>query len=232
MTGQRIALAVAFVAIVVVSVRASQGYPPPFPRQGVTQILENDYVVAWHAQFPQNVQTAMHQHTRDAAAYFLTPGQVRSTFPDGTTTVGKPLPSGHVLFNPRGTTHIEEWLIEGTRAIAMELKKAPPDSPSRGDSGRDAVELDAGTYRTLLENEQVRILDVTTRPGQTLAAHSHPGRLIVQLGQCPGSRAPASAVTLSGGERVWWAAPETHGGTAASVTKDCRSIELEVKAAR
>ena len=32
-----------------------QGYPPPFPRQGVTQILENDYVRVWDAQFPQNV---------------------------------------------------------------------------------------------------------------------------------------------------------------------------------
>jgi quercetin dioxygenase-like cupin family protein len=231
MTGQGIALAAAFVAIVVVSGSASQGYPPPFPRQGVTQILENDYVVAWHAQFPQNVQTAMHQHTRDAAAYFLTPGQVRSTFPDGTTALGKPLPSGHVLFNPKGTTHVEEWLIDGTRAIAMELK-AVTASPARSDSGPGPVELDAGTYRTLLENEHVRMLEVTTHPGQTVATHSHPGRLIVQLAPCPGSRVPASAVTLSGGEQVWWAAPETHGGTAASLTQDCRTIETEVKAAR
>jgi hypothetical protein len=218
-------------SLVTLALFALQGYPPPFPRQGVTQILENDYVVAWHARFPKNVQTAMHEHTRNAAAYFLTPGQARSTLPDGTTAVGKPLPGGHVLFNRRGTIHIEEWLMEGTRAIAVELK-AITDSPSQSGSGSGGVELDAGTYRTLLENEHVRMLEVTTRPGQTLAAHSHPGRLVVQHAPCPGSHTPSSAVTLSGGERVWWAAPETHGGATASVTQDCRSIEIEVKAAR
>ncbi len=229
MTGQMIALAAAFVAIVVVSGSASQGYPPPFPRQGVTQILENDYVRAWDAQFPQNVRTAMHEHVRDTAAYFLTPGQARATFPDGTTTVGKPIASGHVLFNRRGVIHIEEWIMEGTRAIAMELKTA---IPSPGDSALNAAQLDTGTYRTLLENEQVRMLEVTTRPGQTSTPHSHPGRLVVQLAPCPGSHIPASAATTSAGERVWWAAPESHGGTTASVTQECRSIEIEVKAAR
>ena len=209
-----------------------QGYPPPFPRQGVTKILENDYVVAWHAQFPKNVQTAMHEHVRDTAAYFVTPGQARSTFPDGRVAVGSPIASGHVLFNRRGVIHMEEWLVEGTRAIATELKKAISDSPSPSGAGSNAAALDAGTYRTLLENEQVRMLEVTTRPGQTTAPHSHPGRLVVQLAPCPGSRPPASAVTTPAGELVWWAAPETHGGKAATVTQDCRSIEIEVKAAR
>jgi hypothetical protein len=111
-----------------------QTYPPPFPREGVTKILENDYVVAWDAHFPQNVRTAMHEHALDVAAYLLTPGQVRTTLPDGTTREGKPFNGGHVVFNAQGVIHIEEWLTD-THAIGMELKTAPTTALTAADEG-------------------------------------------------------------------------------------------------
>jgi len=220
-------------ALVGVIWMVAQTLPPPFPREGITKILENDYVVAWNAQFVKNLRTPMHEHKMDLAAFFLTGGQVNAILPDGTVREGQPFAGDRALFQPRGVIHIEEYQTDGTRAIGLELKDGSLSASSAGiDERLDPVKVEPATYRSLLDHERVRIIETILGPNSTPARHSHPARLVVEPAACPGSNPPRSVVTLDGGMRVWWVEAETHVDDQFRSTQRCRRIEFEVKGAR
>ena len=217
--------------ISVLAALALQAYPPPFPREGVTKLFENEWVVVWHGVFPKNRPTAMHEHKLDLVGVFLSHGQVKNTTLDGSVRLGKPFGPNHVVFQPSGVIHSEESFIEGTKAVGIELKGPP--KPSVLDSSMDAVKLAPSIYRTLLDNERVRVIELIARPGETRPRHAHPGRLMVQPALCPnGLTAPPSAITTPDGVRVWWVNAETHGPSTGTAPEECRYIEVEIKGAR
>src|SRR4051794_22831567 len=109
-------------ALVGMALLAAQNYPPPFPREGVTKLFENDRVVVWAGTFVKNRPTPMHEHTMDLVGVFLSDGKVNTTLLDGTTREGKPFGNGSVVFGPKGVIHVEESLVDGTRARGIELK--------------------------------------------------------------------------------------------------------------
>ena len=87
-------------------------------------------------------------------------------------------------------------------------------------------------YRVKLENERVRVLDVTVRNGEMSPLHRHPDRLIVYLNAC------AWLEVTGDGERrmqsystgdVVWEAGMMHGGEPTGVVHDCRQLEIELK---
>lgn len=99
----------------------------------------------------------------------------------------------------------------------------------------DPVRLAPHIYEVLLENERIRVLDVTIRNGETPPLHGHPDRLIVYLNSCAwleegedGSRGMQSYTT---GDVVWQPA-EMHGGESSNVVHDCRQLEIELKESR
>ena len=81
---------------------------------------------------------------------------------------------------------------------------------------KDAVTTEPGSYRVLLENPQVRVLEFVSRPGTWLCGvgkHSHPAHLTVALSEA------RVRVTLPDGQRidasnqlgdVFWSEAETH----------------------
>lgn len=96
----------------------------------------------------------------------------------------------------------------------------------------DPARLAPHIYQVLLENERIRVLDVTVRNGETPPLHGHPDRLIVYLNSCAwltesedGNRGMQSYTT---GDVVWQPA-ETHGGQSSNVVHDCRQLEIELK---
>ena len=46
---------------------------------------------------------------------------------------------------------------------------------------QDVVKISPETHAVLLENEQVRVLDVRVRPGERVAVHSHPHNVVYYL---------------------------------------------------
>jgi beta-alanine degradation protein BauB len=46
---------------------------------------------------------------------------------------------------------------------------------------QDPIEAGAGMYRLLFENEQVRVMEVTFQPGQSIKPHSHPDHFVYVL---------------------------------------------------
>lgn len=96
----------------------------------------------------------------------------------------------------------------------------------------DAAKAAPHIYRTVLDNERLRVLDVTVRNGEMAPLHSHPDRLIVFLNACAwlevtgdGERRMQSFTT---GDIVWEPGM-MHGGEPANVVHDCRQLEIELK---
>jgi hypothetical protein len=97
------------------------GYPNAFPRPGSKKVLENARVIIWDYTWTSGQPTPMHFHDKDAVVVYLRNGALRSTTPDGKSSVNQ-LTVGKTTFNARDRVHTES-LIEGeSRAIITELK--------------------------------------------------------------------------------------------------------------
>lgn len=96
----------------------------------------------------------------------------------------------------------------------------------------DPVKAAPHIYQVKLENEQIRVLDVTIRNGEMSPLHSHPDRLVVYLNSCAwlettgdGKRRMQSYTTGD----VVWEPGMMHGGEPSNVVHDCRQLEIELK---
>ncbi|MDX1626231.1 MAG: hypothetical protein R3323_06935 [Wenzhouxiangellaceae bacterium] len=96
----------------------------------------------------------------------------------------------------------------------------------------DPVKAAPDIYTNELENEHVRTIGVTIRPGAITPVHSHPGRVVVFLTPCvlrPVSDDGIERVIRYEVGDVEWAPAEVHGGYSYPVTEECRVVEVEVK---
>jgi hypothetical protein len=154
-----------FTAVFAVALLALQAYPPPFPREGVTKLLENARVVVWRTDWVKGRPTAMHEHMKDLVGVVLEGGHVRVTLPDGTVVPGQPTEKGRATFQARGVIHREESVADGGRNIAIELASEPAPARARDTSATEAFPRDGA--RMVLENDRVAVWDyqwLSTRP--------------------------------------------------------------------
>ena len=96
----------------------------------------------------------------------------------------------------------------------------------------DPVMVAPHIYQPVLDNERVRVLDVTVRNGEQPPLHTHPDRLVVYLNACAwlevtgdGKRRMQSFTTGD----VVWEPGMLHGGEPNKVVHDCRQLEIELK---
>lgn len=99
----------------------TSGYPLGFPRPGSKKLFENERVIVWDYTWKPDVPTPMHFHDKDVVVFFLKDGDLKSTTPDGQSTVNS-YTSGTVRFNTRNRTHTETLVKGQERAIITELK--------------------------------------------------------------------------------------------------------------
>jgi len=99
----------------------TSGYPLGFPRPGAKKLFENDRVIVWDYTWKPDVPTPMHFHDKDVVVFFLEDGDLKSTTPDGQSTVNA-YTAGTVRFNTRNRTHTETLIRGQQRAIITELK--------------------------------------------------------------------------------------------------------------
>lgn len=91
---------------------------------------------------------------------------------------------------------------------------------------RDPTKLAPNIYEIVLENEHVRVLKVTARPGETPPVHYHPDRVLVSLNRCVDN---VTQETLYEAGEVAWLPAVTHGGQKITSVSDCIFIEVELK---
>ena len=98
-------------------------------------------------------------------------------------------------------------------------------------SALDPVRIAPHIYELAFENEKVRVLKKTIRPGETPPLHSHPDRVIVYLNPCAWMQQDADGSkhmeSFKFGTPVW-APAESHGGVTANVVQQCSIIEVEL----
>ena len=77
----------------------------------------------------------------------------------------------------------------------------------------DPVKLSPNIYRVILNNNQVRVLDVRLKPGQKTPMHAHPNYIIYALNggkaRFWNEKGQASTMTMREGQCVW-REDETH----------------------
>ena len=159
------------VLLAVVALLTFQSYPPPFPREGVTKLLENDRVVAWRVDWSKGRPTPMHEHKLDLVGVVLEGGQTKITLPNGTVQTGQVSTRGTAAFQPRGVIHIEEALLDTGRNVAIELKDAAIAPRARNTSAPEGFPREGA--RLVVENERVAVWDYTYVAGRVVPLHIH-----------------------------------------------------------
>ena len=158
----------------------AQSYPPGFPREGATKILENDRVVVWDATWHKGKPTPLHEHTVDYLSVTLVQGTVKVIERDGTSNSAS-VPLGFVRFNPRGIVHVEEGISDQERrAIMVELKDTAVRPAPIPDDLPGMFPRDGATQ--LIDNQRVTVWDATWTPARRIGPyHQHRAALIVFL---------------------------------------------------
>lgn len=77
-----------------------------------------------------------------------------------------------------------------------------------GAFGQDAAKIDPTIYKCTLENEQMRLCEVTFKPGAKIALHSHPDRVVYSVGggtlTVTGSDGKTKDYTYQPGQAFWF----------------------------
>ena len=150
----------------------TQSYPPPWPRDGATKILENERVVIWDVTYEKGKPTAMHEHKLNLVGVFLAGGVVKHTFPDDTFRLSPSVKVGQAIFQKSGVVHTEEGVSEtDCRGIIVELKKYPPPALETKPGVTPAFPRESAIK--LLENERVIVWDYTWVLGNNPPPHMH-----------------------------------------------------------
>ena len=158
-----------FAAMGVMALMAVQTYPPPFPREDVSKVFENERVVVWNARWTAGRPSPMHEHKLDLVGVILEGGRTKLTFLDGSIREGALSKRGDVVFQPKGVIHIEEPLVDGARTIGVEFKDVTVPPIDKRPALPSAFPREGA--RSLLENDRVAIWDYQWLPGRAVPLH-------------------------------------------------------------
>jgi ketosteroid isomerase-like protein len=164
------------------AVAQSSSYPPPFPREGATKMLDNDRVQVWNVAWPKGSVTALHRHPYDMTGVYYAPGDRVITQVDGSK---RPVTTaaGGIVWQFKGLTHIEEGTSDAPlRAVMIELKQ---DSyPSSTDAPAGAPPAFPGAHaKSLLDNARVAVWEYTR--GSSPHRHTRDAVVVWLDGQTP-----------------------------------------------
>lgn len=111
--------------------------------------------------------------------------------------------------------------------VALGLATVSAQSPAL-----DPVRVAPHIYKSVLDNERVRVLKVTERNGETAPLHAHPDRVVVFLSPCAWMETAENGQNTMESFRlgdVIWADRVTHGGETSRVVQECSLLEIELK---
>jgi hypothetical protein len=100
---------------------ADLGGPPPFPRDGAKQILDDDRVTAWDYTWASGPQALRYRPARETVIVWLGAGKLRVTRGGSAATVSD-VDAGTMRHMPRGSNETIEITSGSPRAILFQLK--------------------------------------------------------------------------------------------------------------
>ena len=95
----------------------------------------------------------------------------------------------------------------------------------------DPTIVAADSYRALMENDRVRVLDLRVEPGQTAAMHGHPNHVLYVFADCTFKLTLPDGTTqelpLAGGQALWSDATAHAAENVGTAEAHCLAIELK-----
>ena len=132
-------------------------------------LFQNESVKVLEATFEPGESDRMHDHY-PMTAYVQSGGKIEITLPDGTLNE-RTIPSGIAIHNPLkdrhqvkniGNTQIKIYLVE--RMVTNETYRLDLELPEI---------VSPNVYKVLLDNEEVKVLEVLFEPGEGDLMHEH-----------------------------------------------------------
>ena len=148
----------------------AQTYPPPYPRAGVTKLLENARVVVWDVSWLRQAYPT-HRHVYDFAGVYYTSGDRIIVSPEGVRSPNSSV-AWDTFFLRRGLTHSEEGASdEPLRGVFVEFKE--PQPLGAVDARTSPPAFPAGAGKQLRESDRVTIWELAQAPGSSAPPHLH-----------------------------------------------------------
>ena len=134
-------------------------------------LLDNEDVKVLEVTFEPGQSDKMHDHY-PVTFYLLQGGKAQVTLPDGTVNEGE-FPTGFTGHNTEKVRHQVKNIGENTiKILLVERKKSHPTSESK-EKLILPEEVSPDVYQVILENDDVKVLNVTFAPGQGDNIHEH-----------------------------------------------------------
>ena len=175
--------------------------------------FENDHVRAVRIKYAAGGETRMHSHPASVSV-FLTDAEGVLALEDGSeqefnTKAGDSMLMDAQSHQPKAKTDFE--------LIQIELKGSGSGADDASGESMDATVVEPNHYRTVLENDNVRVVKITYAANDEAALHSHPNAVLVSL-----SDGESELILEDGTKReanfkagsAVWAPAETHHGKA------------------
>ena len=159
-----------FLGALLVLLLQSQTFPPPYPRDGVTKLLENDRVIVWDVSWLQHAYP-VHRHVYDYTGVYYTNGD-RIIVSDRGVRSPTSSVAWDTFFYRRRVTHSEEGASDDPlRGVFLEFKEPAPLGVLDTDTNTPAFPDKAG--KNIRESERVVIWEFVPAPGPTPSPHRH-----------------------------------------------------------
>lgn len=195
-------------------------------------VLENDSVRVFTVNLKAGEKVATHSHP-DHIVYATTAGKLKFTHADGKSEevdvkLGE---SKWVKAETHGSENIGTAEFKG---VVVELKKAPAAgaAPAKMADADDQAKSAPESTKVLVDNDRVRVLDVTLKPGGKLPKHSHPANVNYTLSDCklkvttyPEGKTEEKSYTAG---TAMWKDPVSHAVENVG-TADARVLLVELK---
>ena len=144
-----------------------------------TVMFENEQVRVLRVAYGAKEKSVLHQHP-DAVAISLTPMQGKFTLAEGKAE-NRSFKAGDVRWSPAETHTPENAGGKPFEVILVELKAKGGGTATTTAAADDPMKIDAKHHKLEFENERVRVLRGTGRPGEKTAMHSHPANVVIAL---------------------------------------------------
>jgi quercetin dioxygenase-like cupin family protein len=148
--------------------------PPPVPdplEAGPTiykQVADGETARVFEVTFKPGDKIALHKHP-DHVVYIVTGGKLKIS-PDQGDAQEIDLKPGSALFLPAQNHAAENVGTTEIKLVVVELKKKGAAAPE----GKDPAAVGPKIYKTIFDDEHVRVFEVTFAKKAKIAMHAHP----------------------------------------------------------
>ena len=185
--------------------------------------LDNEWVRVVEVRGKTGDKMPLHSHPA-YLTYFFTSGKARFTNADGQST------EREIKANTAKWTEPEKHSVEFLSpafTLVVEVKKP---TGKKAPAGADPAKLAVDAYKVVLENDQVRLLEVRAKPGTKIPVHAHPAYVAYAVtdmkAEFVDETGKTQQVDEKAGETIW-KEPETHAVTVQSADAQVLVIELK-----